>query len=221
MKSSAYKISILKTSGKDDFMKKLVLFISLAVMIFIAVILFNGKTSISNSEAYEGNKQISALINEYSSEYDHEFKLATKEIEQILYGKWQVGDIGDPDVGYSLEYDITGGALDNATIEISKGQFNIYYSDLTFKDAFSTQYKKPVFAYYNETLEQMAKDNMLGNYSGIEGIKPDTMGTVVVAMAISPHTNEYDFITTDFIIINDYVIAVDMNSFYQLERIEQ
>jgi hypothetical protein len=84
----------------------LVLFIPHAVLIFIAAILIDGKTSISNSEAYENNKQISALINEYSAEYECEFQLATKEIEQILYGKWQVGDIGDPDVGYSLKYDI-------------------------------------------------------------------------------------------------------------------
>lgn len=40
---------------------------------------------------------------------------------------------------------------------------------------------------------------MLGYYSGIEGIKPDTIGTVVVAMAISPYTNEYDFITTQLL----------------------
>lgn len=47
------------------------------------------------------------------------------------------------------------------------------------------------------------------------------MGTVVVAMAISPDsTNEYDFIPTKFIIINNYVIAIDMYSFYQLQRIE-
>lgn len=219
MKPSTYKIIIFETNEKDDFMKKLILFIPLAVLIFIAVILIDGKTSISNSEAYEDNKQISALINECSVEYGHEFKLATKKIEQILYGKWQVGDAG---VGYSLKYDITGGALDNGTIEISKDLFNIYYSDLTFKDAFSTLYKKPVFVYYNESLEQMAKDDMLGNYSGIDGIKPDTVGTVVVAIAISSHSkNEYDYITTKFIIINNYVIAVDEYSFYQLQRIEQ
>lgn len=111
MEPSAYNILKVVISGNEDLMKKLVLFIPLAVLIFIAVILIDGKTSISNSEAYENNKQISALINEYSAEYEYEyeFKLATKEIEQILYGKWQVGDIGDPDVGYSLKYDITGG----------------------------------------------------------------------------------------------------------------
>ncbi|MDF2804424.1 MAG: hypothetical protein K0S61_4329 [Anaerocolumna sp.] len=213
MKASAYKILIVETSGKDDFMKKLVLLIPLVVLIFISVILIDGKTNISNSEAYWDNKQISALIKEYSAEYDHEFKLTTKKIEQILYGKWQVGDT----VGYSLKYDITGGALDNGTIELSKTHF--------IKSTLSGsmyEYKNPIFVYYNETLEQMAKDDMLGNYSGIEGIKPDTMGTVVVAMAISPDsTNKYDFIPTKFIIINNYVIAIDMYSFYQLQRIEQ
>ncbi|WP_162862518.1 hypothetical protein [Acetivibrio cellulolyticus] len=193
-------------------MKKLVLFIPLVVLIFISVILINGKTNISNSEAYEDNKQISALINGYSTEYNHEYKFATKKIEQILYGKWQVGDT----VGYSLKYDITGGALDNGTIELSKTHF--------IKSTLSGsmyEYKKPVFVYYNETVEQMAKDDILGNFSGIEGIKPDTMGTVVVVMAISPHSiNEYDFISTKFIIINNYVIAVDMYSFYQLQKCE-
>ncbi len=204
---------IVKTSGKDDFLKKLVLFIPLVVLIFISVIRIDGKSNISNSEAYKDNKQISALINGYSAEYDHKFKFATKEIEQILYGKWQVRDT----VGYSLKYDITGGALDNGTIELSK----INFIKSTQSDSIYA-YKNPVFAYYNETLEQMEKDELLGNYSGIKGIKPDTMGTVVVAMAISPDsTKEYDFISTKFIIINNYVIAVDMYSFYQLQRIKQ
>jgi hypothetical protein len=68
----------------------------------------------------------------------------------------------------------------------------------------------------------MAKDKLLGNYSGIEGIDPETMGTVVVGRGILSHyTDEYGFISTKFILINDYVIAVDMYSFFQLQRYEQ
>lgn len=194
-------------------MKKLIPFIPLTVLIFIAVMFINGKTTMSNSESYRDNKLISALINEYSVEYDHDFELATKEIEQILYGKWQVGDT----IGFSLKYDITGGALDNGSIEISKEHF----IRLT-QSGLKHEYKNPVFMYYNETLQQMAKDELLANYSGIEGIKSDTMGTVIVAIAISPYSlNEYEFMATKFIIIKNYVIAEDANSFYQLQRIEQ
>jgi hypothetical protein len=91
---------MVNKSGKDDYMKKVALFIPITVLIFISVIYILGKIDISNSEAYEDNKQIYALINEYSAKYDHEFKFVTKKIEHKLYGKWQIGDT----VGYSLKY---------------------------------------------------------------------------------------------------------------------
>ncbi|SET95492.1 hypothetical protein [Lacrimispora sphenoides] len=59
--------------------------------------------------------------------------MVTKEIEHSLYGMWQVGNT----IGYSLKYNITGGALDYAVIEISKDHLFIHYSEKTFRDPFS------------------------------------------------------------------------------------
>jgi uncharacterized membrane protein len=55
-------------------MKKLILFTTLAVLIFINIIFFENKINMSS----EANKQIFAIIKEYGPEYDHEYKLATK-----------------------------------------------------------------------------------------------------------------------------------------------
>ncbi len=54
--------------------------------------------------------------------------MVTKEIEHSLYGMWQVGNT----IGYSLKYNITGGALDYAVIEISKDHLFIHYSEKNF-----------------------------------------------------------------------------------------
>jgi hypothetical protein len=199
-------------------MKKSTIFIYLAVLILAVVIFTWNKVGNSNSEDYKQNEQVSAIINEFSKEYGHEFILATKEIERSLYGKWQVGNT----IGYSLRYDITGGSLDYAVIEISKDQLRIQYSDKTFSDPFTRQHDNPIFAYYQETLNQMKQDDFLDDYSGIEGLDPDTVGTVVIAMGLSSDSpDNYSYITTGFIIINDYIIAVRQSSFYQLQKIEQ
>ncbi|WP_312500799.1 hypothetical protein [Lacrimispora sp.] len=199
-------------------MKKSAIFIYLAVLILAVVIFTWNKVGNSNSEDYKQNEQVSAIINEFSKEYGHEFILATKEIERSLYGKWQVGNT----IGYSLRYDITGGSLDYAVIEISKDQLRIQYSDKTFSDPFTRQHDNPIFAYYQETLNQMKQDDFLDDYSGIEGLDPDTVGTVVIAMGLSSDSpDNYSYITTGFIIINDYIIAVRQSSFYQLQKIEQ
>lgn len=84
----------------------------------------------------------------------------------------------------------------------------------------STIYKNPVFAYYQETMEQMKQDDFLDNYSGIEGIKSNSIGTVIIAMGIPSDSSDiYEIVLTKFIIIEDYVIAVDQSSFYQLSQI--
>lgn len=189
----------------------------LAVLILAAIIFTWNKAGNGNIKDYEQNEQVSAIINEFSKEYSHEFKLATKEIERSLYGKWQVGNT----IGYSLKYDITGGSLDHTVIKISKDQLRIQYSNKTFSTPFTHQYDHPVFAYYQETLTQMKQDDFLDDYSGIEGLAPDTVGTVVIAMGLSPDSpDNYSYITTGFIIINDYIIAVRQSSFYQLQKIE-
>ena len=196
-------------------MKKITIFI--AVLIFSAVTFTWNNTSNSNSEDHKQNEQVSAIINEFSENYGHEFKLVTKEIEHSLYGMWQVGNT----IGYSLKYNITGGALDYAVIEISKDHLFIHYSEKTFRDPFSDQHDNPVFAYYQETLNQMKQDDLLDDYSGIDGLDPDTVGTVIIAMGLpSDFPDKYDFITTKFIIVSDYVIAVSQSSFYRLQKIK-
>ena len=48
----------------------------------------------------------------------------------------------------------------------------------------------------------MATDEMLGNFSGIEGLISDIVGTVVGVLAISPDSkDEYDLVSPKFIIM--------------------
>jgi len=189
----------------------------------------NGKTSTSNSASYENNEQIATLINKYSEEYNHEFKLVTKEIEQRLYGKWQIGGT----LGYSLKYNVTGGALDNGKLDLSKDLYSITTPSPVLKNVdgkmlttgdfedHTIVFRAPIFAYYQETLEQMKRDDFLDEYSGIEDIDPDTVATIIIAMGLpSDSSDKYEFITTKFIIINDHIIAVRQATFYKLQRID-
>ncbi len=71
----------------------------------------------------------------------------------------------------------------------------------------------------------MAEDDFLDNYSGIKGINPDTIGTVVVLLELfdvpEKSIHEYRVSGLKFLLIDDYVIAVNMSTFYQLQRIGQ
>lgn len=210
-------------------MKKTIIFTSLAVLFFINVILINGKASPSNSESLGNNEQITSLINKYSEEYNHELKLATKEIEQRLYGEWQIGGT----LGYSLKHNVTGGALENGKLDLSKDIYSITTFSPVLKNSdgkilttgdfedYTIVFKNPIFLYYQETLEQMKQDDFLDNYSGIEDIDPDTVGMIIIAMGLpSDSSDKYEFITTKFIIINDHIIAVRQSTFYKLQKID-
>ena len=163
--------------------------------------------------------QIAKLYEEMSHTQDE------KEIEKKLFGKWKVEET----LGYSLKYDVTGGALDDGKLDLSKDTLIIYrlHSVLDEKllttgefEYISTTYKNPVFAYYQETMGQMKQDDFLDNYTGIDGIKPNTVGTVIIAMGIpSDSLDSYEIVLTKFIIIEDYVIAVNQSSFYELNQI--
>lgn len=123
-------------------------------------------------------------------------------------------------IGYSLKYDITGGALDCAVIEISKDQLCIQYSEKTFEDSFSDKYDTPIFIYYQENLDKMKQDDFLDDYSGIEGLDLDTVGTIITVIGESINFHDmYEAITTKFIIINDRIIAVRQSTFYELQKI--
>lgn len=206
-------------------MKKVLIFSTVMIVFFISITIFIERVSASNSKRYENNKQIETLISDYEKEYDHEFKLATKEIEKKLLKKWKVGET----LGYSLKNDITGGALYDGKLNLSKDTLVIEYLQPVMDENLlttggleyiSTIYKNPVFAYYQETMEQMKQDDFLDNYSGIEGIKSNSIGTVIIAMGIPSDSSDiYEIVLTKFIIIEDYVIAVDQSSFYQLSQI--
>lgn len=81
-------------------MKKIT--IPIVLLIFVAVI-------------FKWNNVSNCRIKNHEN-YGHEFKLITKKIERSLYGKWLVEET----IGYSLKYDITGGALYYSVIEISE-----------------------------------------------------------------------------------------------------
>ena len=95
-------------------MKKKLVFMALMLALFISILVFSGKARASNSELYENDKQIITLLEDYEKEYNHTFKLATKEIEKKLFGKWKVEET----LGYSLKYDVTGGALDDGKLHL-------------------------------------------------------------------------------------------------------
>ncbi|MDL2302210.1 hypothetical protein LJC58_07640 [Lachnospiraceae bacterium OttesenSCG-928-D06] len=209
-------------------MKKIIIITSLAMLFLINIILINGRASTSISEAYENNEQITTLIDKYSEEYNHQFKLATKELEQRIYGNWKIGET----LGYSLKENITGGALYSGKLELSKDIYSIttlspvlYNKDgktLTtneFED-YTIVFQKPAFMYYQETIDQMKQDDFLENYSGIEDIDPNTVGTVIIAIGLpSDSSGDYELVTTKFIIIDNHVIVVRQSTFYQLEKI--
>lgn len=182
----------------------------------------------SNEEISDEELTAATLLNEYSAKYGHKFKPATEEIKQKLYGTWEVGD----GLGYSLKYDITGGALDEGKLQVSKDRFDITTIGPILKSEnektfvlghrYSTKsYQEPIFAYYEETLATMKRDVFLDCYSGIEGLDPQTLGQVVIAIAKdSSFADEYMHIEPSFLIIDDYVIAVNQSSFYELERMK-
>lgn len=192
-------------------MKKIT--IPIVLLIFVAVIFKWNNVSNSRINYHKENDQISIIIDNYSENYGHEFKLITKKIERSLYGKWLVGET----IGYSLKYDITGGALYYSVIEISEDQLSIQYSYKTFKDSFSDKYDTPIFIYYQETLDKMKQDDFLDNYSGIKDLDLDTIGTIVTVIGKSTNFHDkYEAIPTKFIIINDHIIAVRQSTFYEL-----
>lgn len=198
--------------------------IALVITFLISIGFIYGITG--NSGFYKHHKQIMTLLEQSSKEYDHEFIIATKEIKQRLYGKWNAVD----GPGYSMKYDVTGGAFDDGKLDISKKNFCIFtigpilknvngQTVVTGHEYYATAYKDPVFAYYQETMEQMRQDAFLDYYTGIDDVSLDVVGTIVMAMGIPPDSpDKYEFIAPIFIIIDDYVIAVNQSTFYKLEK---
>lgn len=199
------------------------------IIVIIITILLIGKTGASHSESYKNNAQIAAIVDEYSKEYRHEFQLASKEIEQRLYGKWQMVD--SDTLGYSLKYDVTSGALEEGKLDVSEEEFCILRLGPVLKNVdgqslstgefkyYPEVFKNPVFACYQETLGQMKQDDFLDNFSGIKDMDPDTEGTVVIAMGLpSDAPDQYEDTLVRFMIINKEVIAVNQSGFFKLQH---
>jgi len=82
-------------------------------------------------------------------------------------------------------------------------------------------FRTPIFAYYQETVEQMKQDDFIDEYSGIEDINPNTVGTIIIVLGLPDGSLEaYDFIATKFIIIEDYVIVAHQSTFYNLTKLD-
>ena len=186
---------------------------NLTFLFFIVMILV---ISCNDCSKYRNNEQIEYILKLHEEEYKRKFIIATDETKSILQGKWFVGNT----IGYSQEYIITGGALDNARINISEKLITIEYESSLVP--IIREYKEPVYAYYNESIEQMANDKMLGNYSGVSSLDPKTIGTVVIVMSIwneSENPDQYELCPLSFIIVKNYVIAIYQHSFFQLTKI--
>lgn len=179
----------------------------------LAFVLLINKNSKSNSEKYS-NEQIYTLMDDYKKEYDHTFQMATKEIEKKLYGKWLV----ENDIGYDTSVTITGDALFKATVDISEDHYSTLTRAGVRYGSQAFQYKKPVFAYYNETFGDMTKDHML-HFSELKEIDNSQLGTVIIVMGLTA-SGQYDVMSERFIILGDKIIVESQQSYYELKRIE-
>ena len=185
-----------------------------AVFTMLAFILLVNKSSKSNSEKYS-SEQIYTLIDNYEKEYNHTFQLATKEIEKKIYGKW----LAESDIGYDTSETITGDALFKATVDISEDYYSVLTKAGVRYGSQAVQYKKPVFAYYNETFSDMAKDDML-HFSDLKEIDSSQLGTVIIVIGITD-SGQYDFMSERFIILGDKIIVQSQQSYYELKKIEE
>ena len=148
-----------------------------------------------------------AMLQARDSKTDKELSPISREMREKLYGYWKVSD----GVGRSLKYRITGGQLCDAMIYISQSE---YREERIVKQI---QYHDPVFLYYIETMEEMKSDELF-NFSGIEGVDADEECVVILAFGQENIGGEYEYLGTAFLLINEYVIAVNHDSFFELER---
>ena len=150
-----------------------------------------------------------AMLQARDSKTDKELRPISREMREKLYGYWKVLD----GIGYSLKYDITGGQLDGAMINISQSE---YKEERVLSQR---QYRVPAFLYYTETMEEMKEDELF-NFSGIEGVDADEECIIILPFGQETVEGDYEYLRIAFLLIDEYVIAVDHDSFFELERIQ-
>ena len=122
---------------------------------------------ISNSEKYF-NKDVGAIISHYEAEYHHSFTSATAEMEEELYGVWQVKEC----IGLMGESDSRGEGMvgdmiifsPNAWISSGIPSFN------------------PVYVCYESCAEAVKADRFLGNIIWLCRWDADWNGKVIAGI---------------------------------------
>ena len=164
----------------------------------------------SNSERNH-NEHTQRILFELEAEYGHEFRLASKKIEDRMYGIWKAkGDAFGFNHTVRVQWDaFTGGVIifhENAIIYSNR----IWY--------------KPVFAYYKTLVKDMERDPLNlrhsdDNYANSEAI-------VVVAMNAEPDkfygpASSRQHMQSVFIIIDDMLIlgGIHGEAFFVLTKI--
>ena len=149
-----------------------------------------------------------AMLQARDRKPDKELMPISREMRERLYGHWKVLD----GLGYSLKYKITNGRLCDGTIYISQSEYreeNILIP---------RQYYNPIFLYYTETMEEMKEDELF-NYSGIEGMDADEECVVIFAFGQEVVGGDYEYLRMEFLLIDEYVVSVHLDSFHGLENI--
>ena len=188
--------------------KEYILLAIVMIAIFLLGLFEMKSTQLSNSEKWN-NEECWNILSNYTSQFPCDFEVATKEIEQRIYGVWQVKEF----VGY-----------DNST----QYQWDGYDGDIfifdqkAWIDGGIPEYK-PVYYCYTADISQLSTEAFLdvtwtdGSYEDKEGI---------LTIAICSQKNEkfgsaVDVEALKFIICEDVLIMEKNGSYFKLERVGQ
>ncbi len=100
-----------------------------------------------------------------------------------------------------------------------KDIFRDVYDEITLE--YIDLYERPKYMYYTETLDELATDENF-YFSGIEGVSGDTEATIIIVFAYENPRQDLKRMSmaTKFILVDDYVIGVRQDSFYELRKID-
>ena len=102
---------------------------------------------------------------------------------------------------------------------VQKDIFRDVYDEITLE--YIDLYERPKYMYYTETLDELATDENF-YFSGIEGVSGDTEATIIIVFAYENPRQDLKRMSmaTKFILVDDYVIGVRQDSFYELRKID-
>ena len=153
------------------------------------------------------NERTILVTSDLEAQYGHTFKLASRETEKKIYGIWQADDI----IGYDNTARYQGDGL--------RGSIVVFYEDAFIYSG--TSWHKPVFAYYQELIEDMSSDPFL-NLTCLEDMTAKSIGTVIVVLNAEPN-RKYGSAFSDeqlkLIIIDDVLIMESQSSYFKLTKI--